>query len=460
MHFWGIMNLTFWGATATVTGSKYLVETGNRRILVDCGLFQGLKELRLRNWGALPFDPRTLDAVVLTHAHIDHSGFIPLLIKKGFGGPVYCTPATLDLCKILLPDSGKLHEEEAEYANRKGFSKHHPALPLYTEDDAIRSLRHFSSVGWDVPFHLDSDFTFRFTRAGHILGAAFVTLVNAGRKIVFSGDLGRPNDPVLLPPVPLEDTDYLVVESTYGGRLHPRVDLVAELEKCANRVINRNGVIIIPAFSVGRTQAILHCLHVLKKGRRIPEVPIYLNSPLSMNATRIFKEHAGELRLTPEECRGACSVARYIHTQEESIALNARTGPMIILSASGMATGGRVLHHLKAFGPDEKNLILLTGFQAEGTRGASLMKGERFLKIHGEMVPVRAEVMNLDAFSAHADQAEILAWLATAPREPEEVFITHGEPEQSAALKTAIEKQFGWKCRFPQLGERVPLSSR
>lgn len=451
------MKLRFLGAAGTVTGSKYLVEAAGKQILVDCGLFQGLKALRLRNWERLPLDPKSLDAVVLTHAHIDHTGFLPVLTKAGYRGPVYCTPATLDLCKILLPDSGKLQEEEAEYANKKGFSKHHPALPLYTQEDAERSLRQFSTVGWNSDFTLAPDLKFRFTRAGHILGAAVVTLEHKGTRVVFSGDLGRIHDPVLSPPDTIEKADYLILESTYGGRSHSRVDLFADLANWINRAIARNGVVVIPAFSVGRTQTLLHFLNVLKTEGRIADVPVYLNSPMSINATRILCEYPGEHRLSKKECHGACGVARYVHTQAESRALNEKSGPMIILSASGMATGGRVLHHLKAFGPDARNLILLTGFQTAGTRGARLLEGEKELKIHGQMIPIRAEVASLDAFSAHADEPEILEWLTKFKRPPTVTFLTHGEPQASTALKSAIEKRFSWTCRIPAHGAEVEL---
>jgi metallo-beta-lactamase family protein len=451
------MKLTFLGAAGSVTGSKYLVEAAGKRVLVDCGLFQGLKGLRLRNWGELPIDPKSLDAVILTHAHLDHSGYVPVLVKRGYGGPVYCTPPTLNLCKILLPDSGKLQEEEAEYANRKGFSKHHPALPLYTQRDAEACLRQFTSFGWGASFSLGEGFKFHFSRAGHILGAAFVTLEADGQRLVFSGDLGRQNDPILRAPEAIGAADYVVVESTYGGRAHPVVNFLDELEKAIVPVIEKGGVVVIPAFSVGRTQMLLHCLDALEKKGRLREVPIFLDSPMSVNATRILGDYPSEHRLSPADSRSLGDLARPVRTPDDSKALKQRRGPMIILSASGMATGGRVLHHLKSFGPHEGNLILFTGYQAAGTRGASLVSGDREVKIHGEMVAIRAKVANLESFSAHADENGILAWLSGLASPPKKIFITHGEPAAAQALKARIETDLSWTCEVPTFGQTTTV---
>ena len=348
------MQLTFLGATGTVTGSKYLVTAGDGRILVDCGLFQGLKQLRLRNREPLPIDPRSVDAVVLTHAHIDHSGYLPLFAKNGFGGKVYCSSATSDLCGILLPDSGHLQEEEAEYANRRGFSKHAPALPLYTVEDAKRCLSQLAPLAFDKDVDLGGGLVLRLSRSGHILGAAFVELKYGGLRVLFSGDIGRPHDPVMLAPTPISQVDYLVVESTSGDRLHDPAHPRIKLAEIINRTAARCSVVIIPTFAVGRTQELMYYIHQLKADRMIPDLPVYLNSPMAVDATRIFHSHPSELRLSPAQCDAMCRTAKIINTVEESKRLNAATGPMITLAASGMATGGRVVHHLRAFAPDPK----------------------------------------------------------------------------------------------------------
>ncbi|HLB31759.1 MAG TPA: MBL fold metallo-hydrolase, partial [Gammaproteobacteria bacterium] len=406
------MEISFLGAAGTVTGSKYLVTSGSTRILVDCGLFQGFKQLRLRNWAPLPCDPKKIDAVILTHAHIDHSGYLPLLVKNGFSGRVYCSHATRDLCAILLPDSGHLQEEDAAYANRRGFSKHKPALPLYTEQDAEDCLRQFAPVAYERDIDLGNGLSFRLSLAGHILGAALVTLRNAESSILFSGDLGRQHDLLIAPPAVIRRADYLVIESTYGNRRHDPRDPQEMLAEVFNRTFRRGGVVVVPAFAVGRAQALMYYIHLLKSARAIPDVPVFLNSPMAIDVTRVFHNHRGEHRLTPVQCDGMCGAARYVNSVEESKSLNTRTMPMILISASGMATGGRVLHHLKTFAPDARNTILFTGFQAGGTRGAAMLNGAEAVKIHGEYVPVRAEVVNIHNLSAHADYAEIMDWLA------------------------------------------------
>jgi len=449
--------LTFAGAARTVTGSKYLVETGDQRILIDCGLFQGLKELRLKNWANLPIPAASLDAVVITHAHVDHSGYLPLLVRQGFSGKVYCTPATEKLCRILLPDSGRLQEEEANYANRKGFSKHHPALPLYSEKDAEQCLSRLSPMPYGLPFNLASSIDVLFRPSGHILGAATVELRAKNRTIVFSGDLGRYDDLLMSPPIPVPEADYLVVESTYGGRLHDSADPLKQLAEIINRTVDRKGVVLVPSFAVGRAQTLLYALYRLRSEKRIPKVPIFLNSPMAISATELLCEFCGDHRLSTQECSGSSEVATYVRTAEDSKKLNERSGPMIIIAASGMATGGRILHHLKAFGPDSKNTILFTGFQSAGTRGAALLAGSKEIKIHGAMVPIRAERCSLDSLSAHADQDDILKWLSEFKNPPRDTFITHGEVSQSEALQNAIRSKLGWKCQMPKYLERVKL---
>jgi metallo-beta-lactamase family protein len=450
------MDICFLGATGTVTGSKYLVSSGSTHILVDCGLFQGLKQLRLRNWDRPPIDLSILSAVVLTHAHIDHSGYLPLLVKHGFNGRVYCSSATRDLCAVLLPDSGRLQEEQAEYANRHDFSKHHPALPLYTEEDAERALQHLVAVEFKQEVVL-GEMTMRLYPSGHIPGAASVELRDQHTSITFSGDIGRPDDPIMNPPTPLEGTDYLVLESTYGNRKHPPEDAQQLLGEIINRAVQRDGVVVIPAFAVGRTQMLLHYIRRLKDAGTISDVPIYLNSPMAVDATDIFYRHHLEHRLSLKECEAACGVAKIVRTAEESKALNRRKGPMVIIAGSGMATGGRVVHHLKAFASDPKNTILFAGFQAEGTRGAAMLNGAKSIRIHGEDVPVLAQIESIDSLSAHADYAQILEWLKKMKKAPRQVFVTHGEQEAANAMLRHIEEELHWPARVPEYMEIVQL---
>jgi metallo-beta-lactamase family protein len=419
--------------------------------MVDCGLFQGLKALRLRNWKPLPVNLETLDAVILTHAHIDHSGYLPLLVKSGFRGPVYCTRATFELCKLLLPDSAHLQEEQARYANARGFSKHHPALPLYTMADAEKALRLFTPLDFDERQAVGGS-AFRLRPAGHILGASIVDYEAAGARIVFSGDLGRHADPVMRPPVQIKDADYVVVESTYGNRRHAAVDPEEELGTHLERAVGRKGVVIVPAFAVGRAQTLLHLIACIKAKGGLSGVPVFLNSPMAIDATRIFSHYRTDHRLTEQEC-----LAKMVNTPEDSAALNTRSGPMIIISASGMATGGRVLHHLAAFAPDPRNMILFAGFQAAGTRGAAMVAGAESVKIHGEYIPVRAEVVDLESLSSHADYTEIVDWLGGFSRAPRRTFLTHGEPAAADELRRRISETLGWNCEVPEYLDRVIL---
>ena len=444
------MQLRFLGGTGTVTGSKYLVEHEGRRLLVDCGLFQGLKQLRLRNWSALPIPAASIDAVVLTHAHIDHSGFVPRLVELGFRGRVYATPASVELCRLLLPDAGHLQEEEARYANRHGFSKHAPALPLYTVESARRALERFETRRSGERFEPLAGFEACFHPAGHILGAASVHLRCAGRSILFSGDLGRSDDLVMKPPAPPQGADCVLVESTYGNRSHRGRDPLAQLADVVCRTAARGGVIVMPAFAVGRAQTLLHAIQQLKAVHRIPDLPVYLNSPMAADVTALFARHADEHRLTPEACRAMSAGVKIVNSEDESRALNGLRYPSIIVSASGMATGGRVVHHLKAYAPDARNAIVFAGFQAAGTRGASLVGGATQVKIHGEWVPVRAEVASLDGLSAHADREDLLDWIAALPRPPKHVYVTHGEPEAADSLRQAIEERHRWPCSVPE----------
>ena len=451
------LSLTFLGGAGTVTGSKYLLERNGKRVLVDCGLFQGFKLLRERNWAPLPVDPASIDQVLLTHAHLDHSGYLPLLVRNGFAGPVVSTRATFEICKLILRDSGHLMEEDAKRANRYGYSKHKPAEPLYTEEDARRSLERFRSAEFEKPVEILPDCTATLRGAGHILGAATIELNWDGLRIVFSGDLGRYGDETLLDPEPVRSADYLLIESTYGNRLHDRRPPDEALEEVVNRTLRRGGTVVIPAFAVGRAQSLIHHLWKLRTADRIPDVPIFLDSPMAINATELLHSHIGEHRLSAEECSQSCSIATYVREAEESKKLNTNPLPKIIISASGMATGGRILHHLKNYAPDRRSTIVLAGFQAGGTRGAALRDGATELKIHGGYVPVRAEVVNLDMFSAHADRDELLRWLGGFESPPRETFVVHGEPSASDALRHLIDERLGWTVRVPEHQQRVDL---
>ncbi|MGB3067433.1 MAG: MBL fold metallo-hydrolase [Ottowia sp.] len=450
------MRIDFLGGTGTVTGSKYLLTHEGRRLLIDCGLFQGLKQLRLRNWDALPVDPASIDAVLLTHAHIDHSGFVPRLVQLGFKGRVYCSEATRELCELLLPDSGRLQEEDADYANRHGHSKHRPALALYTEKEARAALKRFEVVPFGEECSPWPGWSWRLRKAGHILGAASVRVGWKSSSLLFSGDLGRRNDLLMRPPEAAEPADYVVVESTYGNRKHPAADTLTELASVVNRTAARGGIVLIPAFAVGRAQTLLHCMRLLEQARRIPDMPVYLNSPMAADATRLYSRHLDEHRLSPEQCDATSLKAIIVNSIEESQRLNSLQFPSVIISASGMATGGRVLHHLKAYAPDARNTILFAGFQAAGTRGASMMSGADKIKVHGAYIPLRAEVASLETLSAHADRDELLAWL-DGLQAPKRVFVTHGEPVAADALRLAIEERHGWPCTVPDYRESQEL---
>jgi len=452
------MKLKFLGATGTVTGSKYLLSSGNSQILLDCGLFQGYKELRLRNRSAFPVPPSEIDAVVLTHAHLDHSGYLPLLVNEGFRGRIFCSAATYDLCKILLPDSGHLLEEEANYANRHGFAKHAPALPLYSEADAVRALKYFVPVEIGARIDVAEGIEAELALAGHILGAAIVTLHCEGRKIVFSGDLGRLNDPVMVAPAEIAGADYLVVESTYGDKRHDPADPLILLGQTIRETAARGGVTIIPSFAVGRAQSLLYDIFRLKEKGEIPHaLPVYLNSPMASDATALYRKHLRQHRLNHQQCEAMRHAATIVNSVEESIALNERTVPMVIVAASGMATGGRVLHHLKAFAPDPRNTILFAGFQAGGTRGAAMLDGVDAIKIHGQYVPVRAQVRQIANLSAHADADEILHWLGHFRQCPQRTFITHGEPPAAQALRRRMQDELGWAAEVPGYLDEVEL---
>lgn len=436
------MKLTFLGAAGTVTGSRFLLEEQGRRLLVDCGLFQGVKAVRQRNWRPLPVEPASIAAVALTHAHIDHSGYLPVLVRDGFDGPVYCTPATADLLAVLLPDSGRIQEEDARLANREGFSRHHPALPLYTEEDARAALDRLETIDFGEPFQA-GPFRGSLLPAGHILGAAGVTVECAAGRIHFSGDLGRSEDLLLPAPEPPPAADWLVMESTYGDRTHSDGDPLTALLPVVSRTLERDGVLLIPSFAVARAQTMLYCVWRLVEDGAIPRVPVFLDSPMATSATEIYRRHHDLHRLDEATAAAAFGIAEYVSSVPQSKKVSASDGPMIVISSSGMATGGRVLHHLKAFAPGAANTILLPGFQAPGTRGASLAAGAPSVKIHGSYVPVRAEVVQVDLFSAHADRDDLLAWLAARRGDSRRVFLVHGEVEAADALRRRIEEDLG-----------------
>lgn len=458
--------LRFLGAAGTVTGSRFLVETPKARVLVECGLFQGLKELRLRNWEPFPVQARSLHAVVLTHAHLDHSGYLPALVRQGFRGPIYCTANTAALCQILLPDAAKLQEEDAAYANRKGFSKHDPALPLYTAADAQRALRQLRVVPFGGVHEVAPGMRVTMHRAGHILGSAWVRLEfddGDTDAVLFSGDLGRPEHPVLMPPDPPSGCGTLLIESTYGGRRHDEGAAETQLAEAIVRTAERGGAVVIPAFAVDRTEVLLLTLRKLEAAGRIPHLPVYVDSPMALAALQVYERAAaqGDAEVRPE-LRGRSDAFDThdlieAHDVEESKAIHDAGLPCIIVSASGMATGGRVLHHLARRLPDPKNSIVLSGYQAAGTRGRRLVEGARELKLLGRYIPVRAEVVDAGGFSVHADEPELVAWLRQMPSPPRVAFTVHGEPESAASLRDALVRELDFVAVVPKHGERVRL---
>ncbi|MDY7228285.1 MBL fold metallo-hydrolase [Hyalangium rubrum] len=458
-------SIHFLGAAGTVTGSKFLLEHEGRRVLVDCGLFQGHKELRRRNWEPLPVPASSLDAIVLTHAHIDHTGGLPRVVGEGYNGPVYSTSGTRDLAALLLPDSAHLQEEEARYANKERYSKHQPALPLYTVADAQRAVKLMETFGYERPKEILPGITLTFYRAGHILGSAVCAfdLKSTGQRVVFSGDLGRYNAPILRDPQGVSAATTLVVESTYGNREHGETRPHDALCNAVKGAFDRGGVVVIPAFAIGRTQELLYHLRNLEEEGRIPEVDVFVDSPMACDATPIYLAHPEEhdLGMSSLVDRGATPLAtrrtRFITSPNESKRLNQFQGPGIIISASGMATGGRVLHHLKHRLPDARNTILFVGYQSEGSRGRRLQDGEKESRIHGQMVPVAAEIRTVSGFSAHADWRETMRWMEGFQSPPRQTLLVHGEPVALQGLKSRVESQ-GWQAYVPRYLERVELA--
>jgi metallo-beta-lactamase family protein len=467
--------IQFLGAAGTVTGSKHLINTGDLQILVDCGLFQGLKQWRERNWQPLPIPANEIDAVILTHAHLDHSGWIPRLVKQGFRGKIYATPASIDLCGILLPDSGHLQEEDAGHYNRNKSSKHNPALPLYTLADAQNALKVFEPVAFQQSKQLSSSFTFRFVPAAHITGSSMaeitIALNGSSKQLLFTGDIGRVRDREVSPgkvqhsgPTEGESADILVMESTYGNRLHPTSDVRPELAKLISDTAARGGTVLIPAFAVERTQKLLFLLKELMESKQIPRVPVHIDSPMAIEAIEIFLKHSEEY--TPDTRQ---LIARYgsplqwngfffDQKQEDSRKLNDAPYPMIIVSASGMVTGGRIVHHLIHRLSDPKNTVIFIGFQAPGTRGALIKSGASSIKMFGEEVPIRAQIAALEQFSDHADTPELLEWLGTFKQKPSQTYLVHGEPAAAAALRDAITQKMGWKVDVAQWLQKVDVN--
>ncbi len=459
------MRLQFLGATGTVTGSKFHLTDGKHSWLIDCGLFQGFRDLRRRNWNALPIDEKSLNAVILTHAHIDHSGYLPVLVNSGFKGPILASEPTVDLLNVLLPDAGYIQEEDARFASAHGFSKHRDPVPLYTYKDAVRSLDQLQAIGDRKWFELAENVRLMLRPSGHILGARFVNVSvkepHRHFNIMFAGDIGRYDSLLVHEPGRVKSVNYLVLESTYGNRLHKTEDIYAHFAEVIDRTIKRGGKVVIPAFAVNRTQEILYILRKLEEQGRLPDVPIYLNSPLAIDATRIYMNHVDEHNFkihgtSPEKI---FQPSRFIlvHDSADSKMLNNLEEEAIIISSSGMMTGGRILHHLKRYLPDKKSTIMLTGFQAMGTRGRALLDGAQSIKIHGTPVAVKAEIEFIDSLSAHGDWQDIMRWLRGFEAPPKCTFLVHGEPEAAGALKSKIEEELNWKVMIPSYLEKIEL---
>lgn len=451
------MKLTFLGGAGTVTGSKILLEVNYKKIMIDCGLFQGLKELRIKNWEKLPIDNSEIDFILLTHAHLDHSGYLPVIIKEGFNGTIYCTKPTKDLTKIILLDSGKIQEEDAKRANEHSYTKHTPAKPLYTVDDAKKTINHIEAIEIEKWQIIDENIKFKFVSSGHILGSAFVVLVVNSKTFVFSGDIGR-KEPILLPQYKyIEKADYLVVESTYGNRIHETISIENELLDYIELTLLKKGILVIPSFSVERAQEIIYLLSKLKSKKLLPKIPIYLDSPMGVNATEIYFKHKESHLLTDEDINNMLSTVHLVSEINESKEIVNDPNPKIVIAGSGMITGGRVLHYLDKLISDKKNSVLIVGFQADGTRGRALLAGDKEIKFFGEYHQIRADVFKINSFSGHADQSELIDWLSHFKNPPILTFINHGEPHQSQALKTKIKTTLKWNCTVAKLNNEYYL---
>ena len=457
--------ITFLGAAGTVTGSKYLLEVEGKRLLVDCGLFEGPKELKQRNWDKCPVDPATIDWVLLTHAHIDHTGYLPRLVRNGYRGPIYANAATHELCGVLLPDSAHLQEEDALYATKKGYTNHKPPLPLYTVAEAQTTLTQFREIPSNDPFTISPQFSVRPHDAGHILGATWLelTITEGGKKmlVVFSGDVGRYDQPILKDPESPTRADFLLCEATYGDREHPTGSVTDELADVINRTAKRGGAVVIPAFAVDRTQLLMYYLRELLEQKRIPQLPVYVDSPMAISVTDMYARHHGDHDLRPQTSADPLDLkdVHLTRTVEDSKKINDVVSPCIIISASGMITGGRVLHHLAQRLPDSRSSVLLVGYQAEGTGGQALQNGAKFLKIHGQQIPVRAEIVDIGQLSAHAGKSELLRWLSGIQAPPKQTFMIHGEPSGLTSLRDAITQLHHWPVTIPDYLQSFDLSA-
>lgn len=452
------MKLTFLGGAGTVTGSKIVLEIDHKKIMIDCGLFQGLKELREKNWEKLPINLNEIDFVLLTHAHLDHSGYLPVLAKDGFKGKIYCTSATKDLTRIILLDSGKIQEEDAKRANEYKYSNHSPAKPLYTIEDAKLAISKLTAINFDEWFIINDSIKFKFSNSGHILGSAFIVLNINGKILVFSGDIGR-KKPILLPHYKyIEQADYLVIESTYGNRIHEKVSIEEQLLEYITTTYAKKGILIIPSFSVERAQEIIYLLSKLKNEKLLPNIPIYLDSPMGVNATEVYFKHKNDHKLSDDDINNMLSTVHLVSEISESKEIVNDNNPKIVIAGSGMITGGRVLHYLDKLISDKKNSVLIVGFQAEGTRGKSLLAGDTEIKFFGEYHKIKADVFKINAFSGHADQTELLDWLSHFKKPPILTFINHGEPHQSQAFRTKIKTVFNWNCTVAKLNNEYYLS--
>ena len=451
------MKIGFWGAAGTVTGSRFLLDGSKGRLLIDCGMFQGGKQIRKRNWEPFPADPASINAVVVTHAHIDHSGFLPAFVRDGFSGPIYCTPATAELLEMLLRDSAHLQEEEARYANKKKSSRHVPAKPLFTIEDVEAALKLLEVRKFSAPFSPAPGFEVSYSHAGHILGAASVRVVENDVSVLFSGDLGQEGDLVMRAPDDPPASDYVLIESTYGDRLHGTGDPFEEIEKVVNKTIANGGSVLFPAFAVGRSQVLMHILAELRHQERIPNVPVYLNSPMATSVTDLYLRFASEHNLSDEQCSRVWSGIEFVQTIEESKELTASDEPKIVISASGMATGGRVLHHLIAMLPHSQNSVVFAGHQVEGTRGALLANGMKKIRIYGDEIDVFANIVHMEELSAHADRGELISWLKKIPKKPKKIFVVHGEPDAATSLREGLSEIGFSKIEIAQHGQLVGL---
>jgi metallo-beta-lactamase family protein len=451
------MQLRFLGAAETVTGSRFLLETNDLTVLIDCGLFQGNREMRQRNWTPFPLHPHNIDAALLTHAHIDHSGYLPALVKQGYKGLIHATEATYELCKIMLMDSAHLQEEDAKFANNHGYSHHKPAQPLYTIEDAEKALSQFEVHPFNTPFALSPDFSVEFLEAGHILGASIIRIKADNKTIIFSGDLGRPNDAIMNPPAHVDRVDYIIMESTYGDRAQEKgMDPMRELGEIITKTLQRGGSVLIPSFAVGRAQTLIYFIAQLKQKNKIPDIPVYVDSPMATNVSALFCGNPGLHKLNPNTCDRVFDSVTYTRTVEESKMLDHMTSPCVIISASGMMEGGRILHHLKYYIGNPKNTVVFTGYQAAGTRGQYLLSGGKNVRIHGNEYPVEAEIQELANLSAHSDSKELLNWLQHM-KEPKTVFLVHGELSSAKEFAKNIETYLGWKVVIPKHNQVVTL---